>query len=105
MLLSTPHPSRKLARWELILQGVDLVIQYRSGKKNAGAEAQSHLPVDWDGNGDSFLSEKQDDDNNLFVATTLIEDNAKSGERYFNVAAAVTEDSAKRRGENAREIM
>ena len=45
-LLNTPHPSGKLARWGLILQDVDLVIVYRSGKKNAGADALSRLPVD-----------------------------------------------------------
>ena len=50
--------------------------------------------MDWDDNGDSSLSEKQDDDNDIFVAVTVIEDNAKSGERDF-VAATVIEDSAK----------
>ena len=52
-LLSTPHPSGKLARWGLILQDVDLVIWYNSGKKNAGADSLSRLPVDQDDNGDS----------------------------------------------------
>ena len=80
-LLNTPHPSGKLARWGLILQDVDLVIWYRSGKKNAGADALSRLPVDWDDNDDSSLPEKQDDDNDIIVAATVIEDSAKSGER------------------------
>ena len=80
-LLNTPHPSGKLARWELILQDVDLVIRYCSGKKNAGVDALSHLPVDQDDNRDCSLSEKQGDDNDIFVATTVIEDNAKGGER------------------------
>ena len=80
-LLNTPHPSGKLARWGLILQDVDLVIRYRSGKKNAGADALSRLPVDWDDNGDSSLPEKQDDDNDIIVAATVMEDSAKSGER------------------------
>ena len=80
-MLNTPHHSGKLARWGLILQDVNLVIRYRSGKKNAGADALSHLSVDWDDIGDSSLSEKQDDDNDIFVATTVIEDSAKSGEK------------------------
>ena len=73
---------------------MDLVIQYHSRKKNAGADALSCLPVDWDNNGDSSLSEKQDDDNDIFVAATVIEDNVKSGERDF-AAATVRKDSAK----------
>ena len=56
-LLNTPHPSGKLARWGLILQDVDLVIGYRSGKKNAGVDALSCLPVNQDDNGDFSLSE------------------------------------------------
>ena len=71
VLLNTPHPSGKLARWGLILQDVDLVIQYLSGKKNVGADALSHLPVDQDDNGDSSLSKKQDDNNDIFVAATV----------------------------------
>ena len=39
------------------------------------------LPVDQDVNGDFSLSEKQDDDNDIFVAEKVMEDNAKSGER------------------------
>ena len=65
----------------LHITNVDLVIRYCSGKKNAGADALSRLPVDQDDNGDSSLSKKQDDDNDIFVAATVIEDNAKSGER------------------------
>ena len=34
---------------------MDLVIWYRSGKKNAGADALSRLPVDWHDNGNSSL--------------------------------------------------
>ena len=37
--------------------------------------------MDWDDNGDFSLSEKQDDDNDILVAATVIEDSAKSGER------------------------
>ena len=44
-LLNTPYPSGKLARWGLILQDVDLVIRYRPGRKNAGADALPRLPV------------------------------------------------------------
>ena len=68
-------------RWGLILQDVDLVIRYRSGKKNAGVDALFRLPIDQDDNGESSLSEKQDDNNDIFVAATVIVDNAKSGER------------------------
>ena len=32
-----PHPSRKLARWGLALQELDLDIRYRPGKSNADA--------------------------------------------------------------------
>ena len=80
-LLNTPHPSGKLARWELILQDVDLVIRYHSGKKNACADALSCLPIDQDDNGESSLSEKQDDNNDIFVVATVIGDNAKSGKK------------------------
>ena len=80
-LMNTPYPSGKLARWGLILQDVDLVIWYCSGKKNAGADALSHLPIDQDDNGESSLSEKQGDNNDIFVAATVVEDNAKSRER------------------------
>ena len=81
VLLNTPHPSGKLARWRLILQNVDLVIQYRSGRKYTGADALSSLPMDQDDNGDSTLSEKQDDNNDIFVTAIVIEDNVKSRER------------------------
>ena len=47
-LLNTLHPSGKLVRWGLTLQDVDLVIRYRLGRKNAGADALSHLPVHQD---------------------------------------------------------
>ena len=60
---------------------MELVIRYRSGKKNVGADAQSCSPVDCDDNGDSSLAEKRDGDNDIFVATTVIQHNAKSGER------------------------
>ena len=47
-LLSTPHPSGKLARWGLILQELDLAITYRPGKKNPKADALSCYPVHQD---------------------------------------------------------
>ena len=38
-LLNTPHPSGKLAWWGLAIQEMDLVINYRLGKKNGKADA------------------------------------------------------------------
>jgi len=39
LLLNTPHPSGKLARWGLALQELDLSIQYRPGKLNQLADS------------------------------------------------------------------
>ena len=44
-LLNTPHPSGKLARWGLVIQEMDLTINYRPGKKNEKADALSRYPV------------------------------------------------------------
>ena len=44
-LLSTPHPSGKLAQWGLFLQELDLDITYCPGKKNSKADALSRYPV------------------------------------------------------------
>ena len=44
-LLNHPQPSSKLARWDLTIQDVDLVIKYRTGKSNANANELSHNPV------------------------------------------------------------
>ena len=33
-LLNTPQPSGRLARWDLILQELDLQLEYRPGRKN-----------------------------------------------------------------------
>ena len=44
-LLNTPHPSGKLARWGLAIQEMDLVINYRPGKKNGKADALSRYPI------------------------------------------------------------
>ena len=64
---------------------MDLVIRYRPGRKNAGVDALSCLPVHQDDNGDSSLSVQQvtEDlhDNEMSVTAAVIEDNAKSGER------------------------
>ena len=88
-LLNTPHLSGKLARWGLTLQDVDLVIQYRPGKSNVGADALSHFPVDQDGSSTDFpyhsskmeqVTEKESYDDEILVAATVMEDNAKSGE-------------------------
>ena len=46
-LLNTPQPSGKLARWGMALQELDLSIKYRSGGKNANADALSRAPVAW----------------------------------------------------------
>ena len=81
-LLNTPHPSGKLARWGLAIQELDLVIQYRPGKKNQSADALPRMPAisqesvlakDGEGmvsalvcdNGERGLGTKQDDDPNL----------------------------------------
>ena len=47
-LLSTPHPSGKLAQWGLILQELDLDITYCPGKKNPKANALFRYPVHQD---------------------------------------------------------
>ena len=44
-LLNTPQPSGKLARWGMVLQELDLQIEYRPGKANARADALSRYPV------------------------------------------------------------
>ena len=82
-LLNTPHPSGKLAGWGLILQDVDLVIRYRPGRKNAGADALSHLPVNEEDRAKFAPVEKIEDlvSSKILVAATTVEDNAKSGER------------------------
>ena len=85
-LLNTPHPSGKLARWGLTLQDVDIVIRYRPGKNNTGADALSRLPVDQDDDVDppSLPTEqviKDLGDGELLVAATVVEEDAKSGER------------------------
>ena len=45
-LLNTPHPSGKLARWGLVVQEMDLIINYRPGRKNEKADALSRYPVE-----------------------------------------------------------
>ena len=54
LLLNTPHPSGKLARWGMALQELDLTIEYRPGKRNARADALSRYPV-------SLLTSGQDE--------------------------------------------
>ena len=88
-LLNTPQPSGNLARWGLTLQDVDLVIRYRPGKSNVGADTLSRFSVDQDGSDTDFpyhsskmvrVTEKQSYDDEILVAATVMEDNAKSGE-------------------------
>ncbi len=48
-LLSTPHPSGKLARWGMSLQELDLMIVHRPGKANANADTLSRYPLSAEG--------------------------------------------------------
>ena len=81
--MNTPHPSGKLARWGLILQDVNLVIRYRPGRKNVGADALSCLPVNEEDRVKFAPVEKIEDfvSSKILVAATMVEDNAKNGER------------------------
>ena len=65
---------------------MDLVIRYRPGRKNAGADALSRLPVYQDDDVDFSLSVQQNlHDNEVSVTAAVMEDNAKSGERWSGV--------------------
>ena len=44
-LLNTPQPSGKLARWGMVLQELDLQIEYRPGNTNARVDALSRYPI------------------------------------------------------------
>ena len=44
-LLNTPHPSRKLVRWGLAIQELDLSIHYRPGKLNQSADSLSRCAL------------------------------------------------------------
>ena len=44
-LLNTAWPSGKLAQWALMIQKIDLIIKYRSGKSNANPDTLSRNPV------------------------------------------------------------
>ena len=44
--LNTPQPSGKLARWGMVLQDVDIDIEYRAGRKNEKVDALSRYPLD-----------------------------------------------------------
>ena len=44
-LLSTPHPSGKLARWGMAIQEVNLTIYHRAGKHNSNADVLSRASV------------------------------------------------------------
>ena len=45
-LLNTPHPSGRLARWGLVIQELDLTINYQPERKNMKADALSRNPVE-----------------------------------------------------------
>ena len=45
LLLCTPQPSGKLARWGMAIQELNLHIHHQSGKKNTNADALSRYPV------------------------------------------------------------
>jgi len=75
VLLNTPHPSGKLARWGLALQEVDIHIHYRPGKKNANADALSRYPLS--------IKTSQNDQSNVFgivSAISVLQFQAKDGE-------------------------
>ncbi len=72
-LLNIPHPSRKLARWGLALQEVDLTISYKPGKKNVLADALSRSPIS--GEGTPLIAEE-----GLVAAVGGLQDSSKSGE-------------------------
>ena len=43
--MNTPQPSGNLARWGLVLQELELIIQYKPGKKNVIADALSRYTI------------------------------------------------------------
>ena len=44
VLLNSPHPSAKLARWAMCIQELDLEIRHKPGKYNTNADALSRNP-------------------------------------------------------------
>ena len=46
LILTFPCPSRKLARWALTIQEMDLEIKHKAGRENSNAYAMSRNPVD-----------------------------------------------------------
>ena len=74
---------------------MDLVIWYRSGKKNAGADAVSHSPMDWDDNGHSSLLEKQDNDNDNDICDWASENGPSRHTKFdhiFHICCIITNE-------------
>ena len=46
LLLNAPHPSGKLARWEMILQDMHIKTKYKPGRKNNNTDTVSRYPKD-----------------------------------------------------------
>ena len=78
-LLNTPQPSGKLARWGLVLQDLDLNIQYRSGRSNTNADVLSRYPV-------STAALSEADQPTAVVATTELVPNSIQEYQYQDPA-------------------
>ena len=79
-LLNSLHPSRKLARWSLAIQELDLVIHYKPGRTNQKADALSRSPC-------SASGEEAETDGTVVAAMGTAEPQsaAKGGEPSLEV--------------------